>query len=121
MQVQSKILKSLTVVELSADESKILGWLRKTKWAPVAGARDPIPYKTKVPEFFDGVRLYRMQAGATGAAQAPLEFFIKKLQFQGVIHKQDMYPLTTEAGAKYLALRKEDLDNLGVGQEEDED
>lgn len=118
MQVAPTQLKSISSVQLSADESKILSWVRNAVWEPQAEAREPIPYKAKVPEFFGGVRLYNVQGGG---AQGPLDLFIKKLQFQGVISKQDMYPVTMQGNARFLALKKMDLDNLGVGQDDDDE
>lgn len=122
MYIQSKQLKPITSIQLSTDESKILSWLRGAAWKPQTDAREPIPYKAKVPEFFSGVRLYRMQGGGGGTgAQGALDLFVKKLEYQGVISKQDLYPVTTEGGARFLSLRKMDLENLGVGQEDDEE
>lgn len=111
-------LKPLSSVELSAEETKILGWIRRAKWEKVPEAREPI-LKTKVPEFFDGVRLYRMQAGA-GSLNA-IEMLIKKLGFQGVIGKQEMYPLQVVGVARYLSLKKSELEHLGMGGDEGED
>lgn len=107
-------LKSLSSVELSAEESSVLSWVRAAVWEPVDGGK----MRAKVPEFFGGVRLYRMQAGAGKDA---LEMFIKKLGFQGVIRKQDLYPVFALAGARYVMLSKEELAHLGVGQDDDED
>src|SRR5688572_10008420 len=122
MHIQDKPLKPLASIQLSADENKILQWMRGASWEAQADARDPIPYKAKVPEFFGGVRLYRMQSGGGGASHNALELFIKKLEFQGCIARQELYPLTVEGGARFLSLKKAELDNLGVGREaEDED
>lgn len=122
MQVPVNQLKSLASVQLSADESKMLAWLRSAAWQPQNDARDPIPYKAKLPEFFSGVRLYNMQGGAgTSGAHGALSLFIKKLEYQGVISKQELYPVLTQGSARFLSLKKADLDNLGIGQEEDED
>lgn len=123
MQVAQKKLNPLSVAELTEDEKSILQWIRHADWIPQRGARDPIPYKAKVPEFFKGVRLYKVQGGAvTGAgAMGALDLFVKKVQFQGVISKQDLYPVTAEGTARFLSLKKADLDNLGVGADTDED
>jgi|CXWL01.1.fsa_nt_gi hypothetical protein len=122
MQVPINQLKPLSNVQLSADESKMLEWLRSAAWEPQNDARDPIPYKAKLPEFFGGVRLYNMQGGAgASGAHGALSLFIKKLEYQGVISKQELYPVVTQGSARFLSLKKADLDNLGVGQEEDEE
>ncbi len=121
MQIPVKQLKPLNSVQLSPDESKILKWFRSVKWEENKGVRETT-YKAKVPEFFNGVRLYRMQAGGSGAgSQGALELFIKKLEYQSVLTKQELYPVTTEGTARYLSLRKADLDNLGVGQDEEDE
>lgn len=120
MQHQATPLKPLSTVSLTADEAKILAWLRKTVWEPQAGERDPIPYKTKVPEFFGGVRLFNMQGGSVSAHGA-LSLLIKKLEYQGVLTKQDLYPVVRSGTAHFLSLKKADLDNLGVGGDEDDD
>src|SRR5688500_5311632 len=112
MHIQDKPLKPLTSIQLSADESKILQWMRSASWEAQTGARDPIPYKAKVPEFFGGVRLYRMQAGGGSApSHNALELFIKKLEFQGCIARQELYPLAVEGGARFLSLKKAELEN----------
>lgn len=123
MYVQAIALKALSTVQLTSDESTILAWMRSSTWEAVAGARDPIPFKTKVPEFYKGVQLYRLQTGGPSAgAIGPLELFLKKLALQGVITKQDLYPLTGHSNQpRYLSLKKVDLDNLGVGKHEEED
>ena len=122
MQVPVNQLKPLSGVELSADESKMLTWLRSATWEPQNDAREPIPYKAKLPEFYSGVRLYNMQGGAgAGGAHGALSLFIKKLEYQGVISKQELYPVVTQGSARFLSLKKADLDNLGIGQEDDED
>ena len=123
MQIVQKQLKPLSGISLSEEENKIIKWLRSATWEPQTSARDPIPYKTKVPEFYSGVRLYRLQnTGGTGGSQSPLEIFIKKLEYNSIITKQDMYPVAVQDGARFLSLKKADLDNLGVGNsEEDED
>lgn len=125
MYLQEKQLKSLQSIELTAEEGTILKWLRSAPWQAQTGAREPT-YKAKVPEFYSGVRLYRVQAtGPTGAgAMGALDLFIKKISFQGVISKQELYPVTAEGPARFLSLRRADLDNLGVrlggGDDEDE-
>jgi hypothetical protein len=123
MQVAHKALKSVSEVTLNPDETKILKWIKSAKWEAVTEARPPIPYKAKVPEFFGGVRLYKMQGGApsAGGALGALELFIKKLEYQGVLGKQDLYPVSTQGDARYLLLKKADLDSLGVGKAEEED
>ena len=122
MQVQVKSLKPLSGVQLSADEGKMLSWLKTAKWEPQAGEREPIPYKAKVPEFFGGVRLYNVQGGGgAGGAHGALALLIKKLEYQGVISKQELYPVSAQGGGHYLSLRKADLDNLGVGQDGDDE
>lgn len=122
MQVPMGQLKPLSNVQLSADESKMLAWLRNVAWEAQTDARDPIPYKAKIPEFFGGVRLYNMQGGAgASGAHGALSLFIKKLEYQGVISKQELYPVVTQGSARFLSLKKADLENLGVGQEDDED
>jgi hypothetical protein len=115
-------LKPLTGVQLSPDERKMIEWIRSAQWEEQTDMREPHPYKAKVPEFFGGVRLYRVQAGpGAGGGQAPLEIFIKKLEYQGVITKKDMYPLTVTNAARFLSLTKADMDNLGVGQDDEDD
>jgi hypothetical protein len=122
MHVVRKQLKPLSGVTLTADETRILQWLRSTKWEPQTDAREPIPYKTKLPEFFGGVRLYRVQGGGPAAGSLGLvELFIKKLEYQGVLTKQELYPVSVQGNVGFLSLKKEDLDNLGVGQEEEEE
>ncbi len=123
MYASSQPLKSISTISLTADEAKLLKWIRSAKWEAVADAREPIPYKAKVPEFFGGVRLYKMHAGpVTGAgAMGALDVFIKKIEFQGIISKQDMYPVVTQGNARFLMLKKADIENLGVGADEDDD
>ncbi len=121
MQLAAKPLNPLKNIELSKDELTILKWIKSANWEPVKDAHTPIPYKTKVPEFFGGVRLYNMQAGGAGGALGILELFIKKLQIQGVISKQELYPLAGHGSARFLSLKKADLDNLGVGQDDEEE
>ena len=116
-----KALVPLSRIQLSAEEKKILGWLREAAWEKVVEAREPTA-RAKVPEFFGGVRLYRIQAsGGAAGSQNPLELFIKKLGFQGVIGKQEMYPLVVEGGARFVVLKQAELDNLGVGTQEDDE
>lgn len=119
MQVPQQQLKPISGVELTADEKTILKWIRSAKWDAQPDARDPIPYKAKVPEFFGGVRLYKVQGGAVSGAGAmgALDLFIKKIEFHGVISKQDLYPVTAQGTARYLMLRKKDLENLSVGSD----
>lgn len=119
MHIAPTQLKKLRDNEFSENELKMLDWLRGADWQAQTGAREPIPYKAKVPEFFGGVRLYHVAAG--GSSQGPLDLFIKKLQYQGVISKQDLYPVTAEGAARFLSLRKADLDNLGVSQQADDE
>lgn len=123
MHIQAIPLKPLSSIELTAEESIILKWVRTAQWESVAGAKVPIPYKAKVPEFYGGVRLYRMQAGGASAGSlGALEVFIKKLGLQGVITKQTLYPVEGHGNQpRYLSLKKADLDNLGVGKEEEEE
>jgi hypothetical protein len=124
MQVVSKVLKPVSDVQLNADETKILKWLKTADWQPQNDARPPIPYKARVPEFYSGVRMYKLQGSAhtAGGALGALELFIKKLEYQGVLTKQDLYPVSVIGAVRYLSLKKADLDSLGVGKnEEDED
>lgn len=115
-------LKPLSSVQLTADERKILDWMRKVAWEPQEGKRDPIPYRARVPEFFGGVRMYRNFAqGPSAGSLGALDLFVKKLSFQGVIGKQELYPVETIDKVHYLSLKKADLDNLGVGQDEGDD
>jgi len=123
MQVQAAALKPLGSIELTADDTVILKWIRSAAWEPVKGAHEPIPYKAKVPEFYGGVRLYRLQAGGASAGSlGALELFIKKLGLQGVITKQALYPVEGHGNQpRYLSLKKADLTNLGVGQREEDE
>ncbi|MBY0407717.1 MAG: hypothetical protein K2Q01_08490 [Rickettsiales bacterium] len=122
MYAPSQSLKPLSGISLTADEKKLLSWLKTAPWEPQAGAQTPVPYKAKVPEFYSGLRLYQVQGGGgAGAAYGMLGLFIKKLESQGVISKQDLYPVAAQGNARYLTLKKNDLENLGVGQEEEED
>lgn len=116
-------LKPISAVELTKDEHTILSWIRSANWEPAAKPGDTEAHKAKVPEFFNGVRLYKVQAGAPGGAgsMGPLDVFIKKIEFFGVIMKQELYPVITEGNAKFLILRQPDLDNLGVGSHDEDD
>jgi hypothetical protein len=122
MYIQSTPLKPLSGVALTAEESAILKWLRSVAWESVAGAREPT-LKAKVPEFYGGVRLYRMQAGGPSAGSlGALELFIKKLGLQGVIGKPGLYPVEGHGNQpRYLSLKAADIDNLGVGAQEEEE
>jgi hypothetical protein len=116
------MLNPLQPAQLTADERKILSWLQAAPWEAQPDSGQTLPHKTKVPEFSSGVRLYRVQAGgATGGAQSPLELFLKKLEYQGVIGKQPMHPLAGHGAARFLSLAKAELDNLGVGRDEDDE
>lgn len=123
MHIEVRQLKPLESVEMTPDEQVMLKWIRSAKWEVVANAKEPVPYKAKVPEFYLGVKLYRKQAGGPSAGSlGALEIFIKKLGFAGVISKQDLYPVTGHGNeSRYLMLKKADLDNLGVGKEEEEE
>jgi hypothetical protein len=122
MHIAAKALTPLKNVQLSADESKMLAWIRAASWEPQTDAREPIPYTAKVPEFFGGARLYRVQAAAgLGGSQGLLDLFIKKLEYQGVITKQELYPVTVKGSARFLSLKKADLENLGVGQDDEDE
>lgn len=122
MQIQQQ-LKSISSIDLSADESTILKWIRSVKWEEQTGSNEPIPHKAKVPEFFGGVRFFKVQGGGNSGAGAmgALDLFIKKIQYQGVISKQNLYPVTSEGNARFLTLNKDDLDNLGAGSSYDDD
>ena len=123
MHIQETQLKPLSSLPLTAEETILLKWLRSIAWEKVAAAHGAVAYKAKVPEFFGGVRLYRMQAGGPSAGSiGALEIFIKKLGFQGIISKQDLYPIAGHSNQpRYLTLKKVDLDNLGVGKEEEDE
>ncbi len=122
MYINDAPLKPLTSIELTNDDHILLKWMRSAAWEPVADAREPVPYKAKVPEFYNGLRLYRMQGGTAGGSLGALELFIKKLGFQGVIAKQDIYPIAGHGNQpRYLSLKKADLDNLGVGKYDEEE
>ena len=123
MHIEVKKLKSLSAVALNPDEEKMLSWLRRAPWEKLPDIREPT-YRAKVPEFFNGVRMYQMQGGGgggAGSAQGLLGLFIKKLEYQGVLSKQDMHPVTSQGSARYLSLKKSDMDNIGVGGSDDED
>lgn len=118
MHIAEKQYKPLSSVELSADERKMVAWMRSAKWEPAQEGR----LKAKVPEFYNGVRMYSVQGGGVGAnAHGALGLLIKKLEFQGVISKQDMYPVSAAGAARYVSFTKQDLDTLGIGQDEEED
>ena len=120
MQVPINQLKPLSNIQLTADENKMLKWLHSVAWEAQTDARNAVSYKAKVPEFFSGVRMYNMQGGAgVSGAHGALSLLIKKLEYQGVISKQELYPVLTQGNARFLALKKADLDNLGVGQEDE--
>lgn len=121
MHILATPLKPLSSVTLSKDEGKILTWLRSADWKPEAGAREPVPFKAKVPEFYSGVRLYSMQGGTSSGSMSPLALFIKKLEHQGVIKKQGIDPVAGHGGARFLLLTKLELDNLGVGRGGDDE
>lgn len=118
MHISAKALKPLSGVQLSSDDSKIIAWIRRAVWEVQAEEREP-KKMAKVPEFFNGVRLYHVQGG--GSSQGPLELFIKKLEYHGVLGKQDMHPLRMLGNTRFLVLTPAELDNLGVGQEDDEE
>lgn len=123
MHIQDKRLKSLDSIQLTTEETTILKWLRSAAWEAVKDAKEPVPYKAKVPEFYNGIRLYRMQVGGSSAGSlGALEIFIKKLGFGGIITKPDLYPVVGHSNQpRYLMLKKADLDNLGVGMETEEE
>jgi hypothetical protein len=117
MHIAPQQLRPLANVELSTNEAKILEWLRSAKWEAQQGAHSP--QKTKVPEYYSGVRLYSMQGH--DAAQGALEIFLKKLQYQNVISKLDIYPLAGHGASRFLTLPKADLENLAIPGKEAED
>lgn len=123
MHMQEKHLKPLSAVELTSDEEIMLKWIRSARWEAVPGAKAPVPYKAKVPEFYLGVKLYRKQSGGASAGSlGALEIFIKRLGFAGIVGKQDLYPVSGHGNEpRFLMLKKADLDNLGVGKEEEEE
>jgi hypothetical protein len=121
MHVAHKPLTPLPAIELSPDDKKILAWFRQAAWE-IQHQAQGVLYKAKVPEFFNGVRLYRVQGGtAPGSSQGALEIFMKKLEYQGALGKQQMYPLLVQGNTRFLQLTKAELDNLGVGQAEEEE
>ena len=123
MQIKENALKSLSDISLTVEENAILKWIRSVKWEAVNGPHGSVSYKAKVPEFFNGARLYRVAAGGPSAGSlGPLELFVKKLGLQGVIGKQELYPVSgIGTQPRYISLKKPDLDNLGVGRQEEED
>jgi hypothetical protein len=123
MQVKDTPLNPLGSIQLSPPENSMLKWIRTASWDAVQGAHGATNYRAKIPEFFGGVRLYTLQGGgAHASAQGALELFIRKLGLQGVIAKQALYPIEGHGSApRYLCLKKADLDNLGVGQKEEEE
>ena len=124
MHIQTAALKPLESVTLSAEEKAILIWIRNASWQIVADAKEPKPYKAKVPEYYKGTRLYRMQAVSSGnASVGGLDMLIRKLSISGIISKQGPYPVSGHGSEpRFLTLPKTDLDNLGVGKDdEDED
>jgi len=118
MQIPIKQLKPISGLEFSPDEKKILGWLKGAKWEATPDGKF---YKTKVPQFYGGVRLYGAMPGRSSASGlGALELFIKKLEYQGIITKQELYPLAGhDNNSRFLSLKKVELDNLGVGEEEE--
>lgn len=122
MYIQSAPLKPLASLQLTSDENTMLKWLRTATWEAVSGGREAL-HKAKVPQYYGGVQLYRMQAGGASAGSlGALEIFIKKLAIHDIITKQGLYPVEGHgAQARYLSLKKADLDNLGVGREEDDE
>lgn len=122
MHIQDTPLKPLSGIELTPDETIMMKWLRTVPWIAVKDSREA-SCKARVPEFYSGVKLYRKQAGGASAGSlGALEIFIKKLGFSGIISKQNLYPVTGHGTEpRYLTLRKTDLDNLGVGKDEEEE
>jgi len=122
MQIAEKPLTPLSQLQLSPEERKIIGWLKTTTWETMPAEHGIVRYKTKVPEFYNGARLYNMQGGGTRGPFSPVELLIKKLNLQGALTKQDLYPLQGHGSVRFLIFKKADLDNLGVGKaEEDEE
>lgn len=123
MHTPAQTLKPLSSATLTAEENTIVSWIRSAKWELVADAKDPKPFKAKVPEFFKGVRLYHMHTtGGGNASIGPLELFIKKMGLLGVLGKQTLYPVSGHGNQpRYLTLAKTELDNLGVGKASDDD
>ncbi len=121
MHILEKPLKPLGSVSLTTEETKILRWIQSAPWE-AQPAPPPNMYKAKVPEFFNGARLYRVQGGSTGGtALGALDLLIKKLEHQGVLTKQQLYPVITQNNARFLVLKKAEMDNLGVGQAPEEE
>lgn len=120
MQAPEQQLKRLDTAALSTDERKMLGWIRDASWEKQPEGREAT-FKAKVPEFFGGVRLFRIAAGGQAGALNPLENFIKKMAFQGCLSKQGLSPLVVQGAARFLVLTKAEMDNLGVGQDEDDE
>ena len=118
MQIPEQFLKPLDSAGLSTDERKMLACLRAATWEAQPEGKEPT-FRAKIPEFFGGVRLYRVAAG--GPVGNPVEMLIKKLAFQGSISKQGLYPLAVQGVARYLVLSQAEMDNLGIGQDDDED
>ncbi|HEU5046779.1 MAG TPA: hypothetical protein VFT64_02945 [Rickettsiales bacterium] len=120
MHIKPAALKPLNSISLTHDENVILKWLRTVAWEAVKVGSEPF-LKAKVPQYYGGIQLYRLQAGgAPAGALGALEIFIKKLAIHGIITKQGLYPVEGHgAQPRYLSLRKTDLDNL-VAEEEDE-
>jgi hypothetical protein len=123
MHAQTAALKPLSSVTLTSEDNAILAWIRSAKWELVEDAKDSKPFRAKVPEFFKGARLYSMHATGGNAGMGGLDLFVKKLGIQGVLTKQNMYPVSGHGtGPRFLTLTNADLDNLGVDDEEgDED
>jgi hypothetical protein len=122
MQHKDAALEPLASLSLSAEDKIILKWLRAVRWETAAGPHGSIVYTAKVPEFYGSVRLYRMQAGGTPGSLGALELFIKKLALQRVISKQEMYPVSGHGTqARFISFKKADMDNLGIGKEDEDD
>lgn len=121
MFMKAAVLNPIHSIQLKPEEAIILKWLRSVAWTPVTDRREPVPYKARIPEFFGGVRLYPLQSSQSGGVGA-LELFIRRLSIQGIITKTELYPIEGRGSqTRYLYLKKADLDNLGVGQPDDED
>ena len=119
MHIEVKPLKSLSTVSLTSEEGKLLSWLRSAPWQPVSDAREPT-LRAKVPEFFGGVRLYIIQGGGPQGRNA-LDLLIKKLEYQGVLSRQDMYPVQVEGAARYVSLKASDVANLKAQDDDDDE
>jgi hypothetical protein len=121
MHIKDTPLKPLGSISLNAEEAALLKWMRSAAWEKITIGHDA-GYKTKVPEFFGGVRLYRMQAGGASAGSlGALELFIKKLGLQGVISPQGLYPVEGHGNQpRTLTLKKTDLDHLRAVSEDEE-